>query len=59
MHISVMIANNRMLCTKCRGHMIREEWFDLPGGIYEFFCLNCGERVWIRQDLLSKPIYTN
>ncbi|MFP4496961.1 MAG: hypothetical protein ACLFQV_02020 [Vulcanimicrobiota bacterium] len=59
MHIASVIYKNKMICSKCRGKMVREEWFDLPKGFFEFFCLNCGERVWVRSEITEHPIYTN
>jgi len=59
MHISSLIFNNHMACPKCRGKMAPEQWFDLPHGFYEFYCLNCGMRIWFRQEMLEEPIYLN
>lgn len=36
-----------MLCNRCETKMLRDLMFDLPRGFVEFYCINCGERIWV------------
>lgn len=36
-----------MTCIRCCGSLVRDNMWDLPRRIQEFFCMNCGERFWI------------
>lgn len=46
-------------CPQCKGHMIREHNFDLPAGYVEFYCINCGKRIWYDKEVLKYPISLN
>lgn len=35
-----------MRCSRCKGKVISDKMFDLPGKILEYYCINCGERFW-------------
>jgi hypothetical protein len=58
MHIK-KIVKKRMICSHCRGYMVRAKEFDLPNGYFEFYCINCGKRIWVDPKTLEKPIYLN
>lgn len=34
-------------CSRCEGIVAEDRQWDLPGGLREFCCLNCGDRYWI------------
>lgn len=55
----VDMVNRGMLCSRCLGIMLREPNFDLPKGCFEFYCINCGMRLWINQKTMEMQIYVN
>jgi len=36
-----------MFCRRCNSLLHQEKMFDLPKSFIEFYCLKCGERIWI------------
>lgn len=34
-------------CYRCQGKVCENREWDLPKGVREYLCLNCGDRYWI------------
>ncbi|MCE1247329.1 MAG: hypothetical protein LWY06_11850 [Firmicutes bacterium] len=59
MRLSDLFYNRRMICSRCKGYMVKEPNYDLPGGYHEFYCLNCGKRIWLSEEMLKRPVFLN
>ncbi|MDQ7822848.1 MAG: hypothetical protein RDV48_08655 [Candidatus Eremiobacteraeota bacterium] len=46
-------------CRRCRTYLRRDDMFDVPRKFIEFYCMKCGERIWIDVSRFSWSVKWN